>query len=192
MRFFRRNSQKKVFSLSDLSQLTEERKDSLAVQLSRLVKAGFVKRIAYRWYANPFSPPSKEEIAMGLRRPAYLSMEYALAGHGILSQAVHTLTLVTTKLPYTYRTEDATYEYHQIRKNLFWGYRRYGTVQTAEPEKALLDFVYIHQKRGDLTVDRTASLLDDMDVNELDYRKLREYAQRFPAKTGEILADLTA
>lgn len=189
--FFKHHKQKKLFSLADLSQLTEEPKSSLAVQLTRLVKSGFVKRIAYRWYENPFSPPSQEETAMILRYPSYLSMEYALSKHGILSQAVYTLTLVTTKPPYTYRTEGATYEYHQINKNLFWGYKKEGVVQTAEPEKSLLDFIYIrHAKNRDLNINMVKSLFNDMDVDEFDFKKLHVYSKKFPPKTREIIMSL--
>ncbi|KAA0014073.1 MAG: hypothetical protein FE037_03000 [Thermoplasmata archaeon] len=43
--FFKRHRDKKIFSLSDLSQLTGEDKSSLYVQLTRLVKSGLVKRV---------------------------------------------------------------------------------------------------------------------------------------------------
>ena len=189
--FFKRHRDKKIFSLSDLSQLTGEDKSSLYVQLTRLVKSGLVKRVAYRWYENPFSPPTPEEISMILRHPSYLSMEYALSRQGILSQAVYTLTLVTTKLPYTYKTEDATYEYHQIHKTLFWGYEKEGFVNIAEPEKALLDLIHIRctKKRGASTA-MIKSLFDDMDVDELDIEKLRTYSEKFPPKTRKILHEM--
>lgn len=191
LRFFKQHTQKKLFSLADLSQLTEEHGPSLAVQLTRLVKAGLVKRVAYRWYENPFAPASQEEIAMTLRYPSYLSMEYALSKQGILSQAVYTLTLVTTKLPYTYRTEGATYEYHQIHKSLFWGYKKEDIVQVAEPEKALLDFIYIrHTKSRDMGAAMVKSLFNDMDADELDLKKLHAYSKKFPSKTRKILTSL--
>lgn len=191
LNFFKHHKRKKMFSLADLSQLTEEDKSSLAVQLNRLVKAGLVKRIAYGWYENPFAPPSQEEIAMVLRYPSYLSMEYALSKHGILSQTVYTFTLVTTKLPYTYRTEGAVYEYHQISKNLFWGYKKEGLVQIAEPEKALLDLIYIrHAKNGDLDIKRIKSLINDMDINEFNSERLSMYSKKFPPKTRKVLMSL--
>jgi hypothetical protein len=88
------------------------------VGLSRLIHAGVITRAAHGWYENPFSPPSPEEKAMVLRYPSYLSLEYALSKQGILSQGAQTLTLMTTKLPYTYTTTQVVYEYHQIKKGL--------------------------------------------------------------------------
>lgn len=190
LRFFKQHKDKKLFSLSDLSQLTEEDKSSLSVQLTRLVKAGLVKRVAYRWYENPFAHPTLEEISMILRYPSYLSMEYALSRQEILSQAVYTLTLITTKLPYTYKTEDATYEYHQIHKTLFWGYKMEGSVNVAEPEKAFLDLIYIrYAKNRNVGTAMLKSLLDDMDVDEIDLEKLHAYSKRFPPKTRKILRE---
>ena len=99
---------------------------------------------------------------MVIRRPSYLSLEYALSRHGILSQNVFTLTLVTPKLPYTYRTQGGIMEYHQIKRTLFRGYVAEGSVLVAEPEKALLDLVYIRYVRGmELGGSALDSLVDD-------------------------------
>jgi predicted transcriptional regulator of viral defense system len=189
--FFKKYKEKKLFSFTDILQLTEEDKSKVYVELSRLVKSGIIDRIAKNWYENPFSPPSKEEIAMILRYPSYLSMEYALSKQDILSQTVYTLTLVTTKLPYIYKTNRAIYEYHQIKRNLFWGYKKEGNVLLAEPEKALLDLIYIrYAKRRGSNINMAKSMLDDMDLEEIDFEKLHIYSKNFPPKTRKILMDL--
>ena len=118
-------------------------------------------------------------------------MEYALSRYGILSQRVYTLTLVTPRLPYTYKTEKATYEYHQISKKLFWGYRKEGVINIAQPEKALLDLLYIRcVKNREMDFIAVKSLLDDMDVSDLDNEKLHLYSEIFPPKTREFLTKL--
>ena len=189
--FFKQHKEKKLFSLSDLAQLTGEDKSSLSVQLTRLVKAGVISRAAQVWYENPFTPPSFEEVAMVIRYPSYLSMEYALSKHGFLSQAVYTLTLVTTKLPYTYKTDQMVYEYHQISRSLFWGYQQEGTVLTAEPEKALLDIIYLRcVSTGELNMDGVASLVNDMAVYEFDLEKLHQYSKKFSPGTRRVLSEL--
>jgi len=85
MRFFQKHRQKKLFSLTDLLQMTGERRTSLLVQLSRLNKEGLVERVSQGWYANPFSPPTPEEAAMVIRYASYLSLEYALSRSGLLN-----------------------------------------------------------------------------------------------------------
>ena len=191
LKFFKQHNEKKLFSLSDLAQLTGISGPVLSVQLTRLVKAKVINRAAQVWYENPFNTPTSEEVSMVIRHPTYLSMEYALSKHGILSQAVHTLTLITTKLPYNYKTNQAVYEYHQIGKTLFWGYKREGIVLTAEPEKALLDLIYIrHIKNRELNIDAIASLNNDMSINEFNQEKLQKYSKKFSPKIREILYQL--
>ena len=190
--FFKQHQEKKLFSLQDLSQLTGEQNSSLSVQLTRLIKTGVLKRAARLWYENPFQPPAPEETAMVLRYPCYLSLEYALSKQGILSQHVYTLTLITTKLPYTYTTHHTIYEYHQIQQSLFWGYQSEGTVLIAEPEKAFLDLLYIRCVRTKgLTLKNVQSLLDDMTVTMFKTKRLHQYANQYGTRMKKIL-DLLA
>ncbi len=126
---------------------------------------------------------------MVIRRPCYISLEYALSRQGLLSQNVFTITLVTTQLPYTYRSDDTIFEYHQLKRALFWGYQREGTVLMAKPEKALLDLIYIRYTRGTaLNRDSLDSLIDDMYLEELDREKLQRYAKDFDRMTRKLLA----
>ena len=187
--FFKQNQEKKLFSLSDITGLVDESKASLSVQLTRLVRSGLVVHPVRGWYENPFRPPTREETAMVIRYPSYLSMEYALSNTGVLSQSVFTLTLVTRKLPYTFRTDNCVYEYHQIRKDLYWGYRQEGTYLTAEPEKALLDLIYLRAVRSrEMNLESLRSLADDMDMAEIDVNKLHRYAEAFDKRTRDILS----
>ncbi len=189
--FFRKNMNKKIFSFHDIVLLSGENKPSVSVQLSRLVKAAILERPVRGWYVNPFAPPSAEELSMVIRRPSCLSMEYALSRHGILSQNVFTITLTTTKQPYTYRTRDLNFESHQIKPPLFWGYSEEGAVNIAEPEKALLDLIYIRYVRGkDMKRSSLDSMLDDMYLDELDRKKLIHYGERFDRFTMGIITEL--
>lgn len=188
---FRANRGKRLFSLSDLVLLTGDRRSSLSVQLSRLVASGVIERPARGWYANPFTPPSDEEVAMVIREPSYLSLEYALSRHGILSQQARVLTLVTTRLPYTFRTGDRVFEYHQVKRSLFRGYRREGEVLVAEPEKALLDLIYVRFVRGrDMARGTLDSLVDDMYLEELDPGVMSRHAELFDVRTRDVLQEV--
>ena len=187
MDFFRDHTIKKIFSLNDLKVLTGEKTSSVSVQLSRLSRSGLVMNPVKGWYTNPFNIPNSEELSMVIRAPCYLSMEYALSRHGILSQEVHTLTMVTTNLPHTYRSDDDIFEYHQIKRSLFWGFINEGTVQVAEPEKALLDLIYVRIARNrDAKENAILSLIDDMYLEELDGKKALDLSNRFDRKTKEF------
>ncbi len=190
---FRENRNKRLFSLSDLVLLTGDDRSSLSVQLSRLVRSGMIERPIRGWYSNPLAPPTEEELAMVVRRPSYLSMEYGLARRGILSQAIHVYTLVTTRLPYTFRSGPRVLEYHQVKKDLFWGYEREGNVLVAEPEKALLDLIYVRFVRG-RSMGRGAldSLIDDMYLEDLDDGRLSRYAEVFDSKTKQVISEISS
>lgn len=188
---FREHQEKHLFSTSDLFQLTGEKKDVLEVELTRLVKSGTIERAARGWYSNPFSPPTPEEVAMVLRHPSYISMEYALSFHSILSQITYTITLITQKQPHTYRRGRWAFEYHQTSKRLFWGFRKTDNFFMAEPEKALLDLIYIRLvRRREFDTVGIKSLLDDMYLEDMNRDILRTYAHRFGGgvlKIAEIL-----
>ena len=189
MEFFKKNRRKKIFSTSDLVLLTGCDRPSLSVALSRLVASNLIERPVRGLYVNPFNTPSDEELAMVIRDPSYLSLEYALSKHNILSQNVFTYTLITTKLPYSFSTGDRVFEYHQVKRDLFWGYKTERDVKTAEPEKALLDLIYIRTVRGRGNKNILDSLMDDMYLDVLDKKKTAKYSKKYDTKTREILSE---
>lgn len=189
--FFKQYTNKKLFSLSDINQLVNDTPANISIQLNRLIKSQVITRVAQRWYANPFNPPSLEEIAMVLRVPSYLSLEYALSRQGILSQHVYTLTLMTPTSPYTFQGTHATYEYHQIQKPLFTGYTQENNILIAIPEKALLDLIYIRGvKTKQFSLKRFESITQDMDLEAINSKLLKKYATLFGNNTQKIINHL--
>jgi predicted transcriptional regulator of viral defense system len=170
--------QKKLFRTVDFATLLSRGMPSVRVELSRLVAGGMLTRIAKGLYLNPYNPPTQEELAMSLASPAYISMESALARHGILSQSPFTLTLVTTGSTGTMNAMDTRFEYHHLQSAWFVGYRRRETYDMAEPEKALCDLVYLRYRRTrELSKDSMRSLLDDMALADLHKLLLRRYVR---------------
>ncbi len=185
---FKEHSEKRIFSINDIAQLTEREKSVLWVELHRLVKSGTLERVARGWYVNPFYPPSPEEIGMVLRRPSYISMEYALSMKNILSQSSYTLTLITLKQPYTYGRGQWNFEYHQISRRLFFGYLEERGILIAEPEKALLDMIYIrHLKNKEMDEYELNSMLEDMYLEEFDTEKVERYSEEFGEKMRRMV-----
>lgn len=181
MEFFKRKRHIKLFSYAYLIQTLDTSPQHLSTQLTRLVHKGLVTKIAKGWYENPYNPASPEEIAMRLRYPAYLSMEYLLSKENILSQRTYTLTVMNLKRRYTFTVKNTTIEYHQLSKPLFFGYREHQDIQMAAPEKALLDLLYIRgSKNPNNGEERVFSLMDDMYLEELNPQKLQTYLKRFP------------
>ncbi len=156
----------------------------LRVQLSRWVKAGHLLRLKRGVYV--FAPhfqkilPSPYLIASFLTRPSYVSLEKALEFHGLIPEAVFTVTCVTTKRPGSFETPLGRFSYNHVQPQLFWGYAsvlfedRAGAM--AHPEKALLDLVYLRAPR------LTKDYLDGLrlqNFEKINAGRLLEYGRRF-------------
>lgn len=187
MAFFKKKRHIKLFSYAYLVQALDSPPQHVSTQLTRLVQKGVLTKIAKGWYENPFNPASPEEIAMRLRYPAYLSMEYLLSKESILSQRTFTLTVMSLKRRYTFTVKDTKLEYHQLSKPLFFGYTTRNGIHIAEPEKALLDLLYIRgTKSTNNGEENVFSLMDDMYLEELHSQKVQTYLTRFPRRVQHL------
>ena len=190
---YMRNNPKPVFTLSELADALKMDKKALAMALHRLVKKGLVDKGFRGQYLNPFTDYSYLQLALDYKRPAYVSMEYALSGD-IYKQNIYVYTIVTTRKVSTSKTAKNTglrasglmklgkalVEYHQISPRLFFGFKGHPTgVAFAEPEKAVLDMIYFRYFKGSYSLNSLLSDLDDMFLEELDKKKLFRYAERF-------------
>jgi hypothetical protein len=126
-------------------------------QLSRWTQTGRVYQLRRGLYAlaSPFQKvkPHPFQIANQLVRGSYVSLQSALAHHGLIPEAVPVTTSVTVRRPARWDTPLGVYEYRHVKKGLLFGYRwtdvggnQLAFVATAE--KALLDLVHL-QPRGD-------------------------------------------
>ena len=191
---YMRNNRKPVFTLSELADALKMDKYALAVALNRLVKKGLVDKGFHGQYLNPFVIYDSLKIAVDYKKPAYVSMEYALSGD-IFKQNYYIYTIVTTRKVSTSKIArkmklrssglmklgKVFVEYHQISPRLFFGFKEHPSgIAFAEPEKAVLDIIYFrYLKTGFYSLDMLLSVLDDMFLEELDKDKLFNYAERF-------------
>jgi predicted transcriptional regulator of viral defense system len=155
-------------------------------QLSRWKASGKLVQLRRNVYtlAKPWRrlEPHPFVIANELHRPSYVSMESALAHHGLIPEAVPVTTSVTTSRPATFETPLGRYVYRHIHRKAFFGYREVRVFQRqeallADAAKALLDLVYMTP--GGEAVEYLESLrLEDLEesVGEND---LRDHARRW-------------
>src|SRR3989338_11146761 len=115
MNFFKDHRDMKIFHINHLKLFVPLNDHSLRVALSRLSRKHVLVRICRGFYANPFSPPSVEEISSRIYQPSYISLESALSFYGVLSQIPQVLTCVTTQIPHNFYTSLGTIEYHQMK-----------------------------------------------------------------------------
>jgi predicted transcriptional regulator of viral defense system len=154
-------------------------------QLSRWTAAGKVVQLRRNVYvlASPWRKvePHHFLVANELHRPSYVSLESALAYHGLIPEHVPVTTSVTTARPVTVDTPLGRHLYRHVGADAFFGYERIPLLTeqdalVATPEKALLDLVYL--TAGGDAVDYLESLrLEGLDA--LDVERIREYAERW-------------
>lgn len=137
---------------------------------------GLFLRLKRGLYALQDSLPSEEELANVLYRPSYVSFEYALAAYHILPEMVYTVTSATSKPTRTFTVADKTFSYLTIKQEAFTGYQpiqRDGrTILMAEPEKALVDYLYFVALGKKPTNDR-------FNLSALNRQKIESYAMLF-------------
>jgi predicted transcriptional regulator of viral defense system len=114
--------------------------------LENYTKGGLFLRLKQGLYCLKRRFPADEEIANALYKPSYLSFEYVLAKHGIIPEIVYSITSATTKPTREFTVKERAFSYYKIKKEAFTGYApaKVGenNVLIAEPEKALVDYLY--------------------------------------------------
>ncbi len=157
--------------------------------LRRQERRGLVEHISRRVYVNKLAHDFSARELVGILRPnSYISLESALAEWGISTQSPSALTCVTTGFPRKFQTASVRIVYRHISESLYWGFEEkrtgHGTYKIAEPEKALLDWVYLQRQEG-LPV-----ALDELSLNAIDRKKLRKYSLKYPISVQRTLQEL--
>jgi predicted transcriptional regulator of viral defense system len=130
-------------------------------------------------YALRIDQPRDEVIANRLYAPSYISFEYALSRYGIIPESVYTITSATTRITREFVVNNKSFTYSHIKKQAYRGYRteKIGgmTVLMAEPEKALVDYLYfVNLKRKTLN--------ERLTIRKLKKKAVLEYAKLFSRK----------
>src|SRR6266550_3277791 len=159
---------------------------SVSKALSRLEDRGLVSRVANRIYVHKLVRDSSPlDFGSVLKPNSSVSLESALSHWGLSTQNPVTLTCVTPGKPREYKTSEFAIQFRTISKRLFWGFlekrTRYSKYQIAEPEKALLDWVYLSLQAG------LKPYLDEIDFKPVDKSKLVKYAAKYPGTVRNVL-----
>jgi len=122
------------------------------LQLSRWVKAGRLLQLRRGLYA--LAPawrkvePHPFLVANRLQRGSYVSMQAALAFHGVIPEYVPVVTSVGPGRPETVRNPLGAFQFTHLSKRLLFGYVQVDVAPrqlafVASPEKALLDLIHL-------------------------------------------------
>jgi predicted transcriptional regulator of viral defense system len=159
-------------------------------QLSRWVTAGKIIQLRRGLYAlaAPYRKATAHPflIANRMQRASYVSLQSALGYYDMISEAVPTVTSVTTGRPAVYQTPLGAFLFRHIQMGWFRAYTQLdlGNQQTAfiaTPEKALLDLIYL-TPGGE-----TREYLEELRLQSLDQLSLDKLSQLAQALGGPKL-----
>lgn len=159
-----------IFDLKALKQYLNVRSDSgLYLLIKQLVTEKVLIPIKPGLYYVEGRSPNHFLVANHLVVPSYVSLESALNFHHLLPQFPMIITSVTLKKTQAKSTIMGEFTYTSITPKLYFGFQQQSGYLIADPEKALIDYVYIKNKTG-LYPD-----LDEWDFSDLDTVKLQQY-----------------
>ncbi|HBT81483.1 hypothetical protein A3B26_01765 [Candidatus Giovannonibacteria bacterium RIFCSPLOWO2_01_FULL_48_47] len=138
-----------LFTATEVRALFGLSKATATKLLHRYAKQVFIIRLKRGLYALPDALPPDIYIANKLYSPSYISLEFALAYHGIIPEIVYEITSVTTKATrrFEIKTLGKVFSYRKIKKAAYTGYgvqKSQGvSFYIADAEKAFVDANYL-------------------------------------------------
>lgn len=174
-----------TFRLSDISKIYPAF-DSR--RLNEWQKKGYITKLIkghYIFNSIEMNETVLFQIANALTRPSYISLESALSYYHFIPEQSFSITSVTTLKTNHYNTPKGCFLYQSLKPSLFFGYRvlrpNRRPILMAEPEKAILDFLYLHPELEDVAAIE-ALRLNIHELEGLDEQRMNSYLQLFNNK----------
>lgn len=164
-----------VFTTQEFINIFGVRRDVAAVKLTRYKQAGYLispRRSVY-YLANEVE--DKYKIANKIYCPSYVSLDSALSKYDLIPETVYTITSITTKATREFTDDQTIYRYYRIKKEAFTGYHKEGDTLWADPEKAVVDYLYF-------VAQGKRKLNDRLNIEKIDKSKVISYAKFFNNK----------
>lgn len=159
-------------------------------QLARWVKAGKVIRLKRGLYTFPENkckvPFSLRWLANTLYSPSYLSLEFVLSYYDLIPERVPLLTSITPLKTKVFQNPMGHFVYRNLKKSLFFGFEEipdeFGhSILMANPEKALLDFIYLYP-HWENTPGFMRQNLRLQQISQLKPKYLKELSEKFRSR----------
>jgi len=167
-------------------------------QLSRWKKNGLLVQLRRGIYILNENDrkvfPSRFFFANQIMWPSYVSLESALGHYGLIPEAVKDATSVTSKKTVRFKNKTGEFIYQHIKPEAFRGYRSFKdeaglAVFIAEPEKAVVDFIYLNLGKFRMSVRdifRDSCRFQNTEI--LSRHKIAFYARIFKNKRLEDIS----
>ncbi|MCX5809625.1 MAG: hypothetical protein NTX36_09695 [Proteobacteria bacterium] len=178
------------FSAADLAPVVEER-TYLNIILSRYVKRGMMVRLRKNLYVTKSYLDNAERrgifsdyvefAANKLYSPSYLSLDYVLHEHNMLTEIPRNITSVGLRKTENFSNDMGNFIYHKIKEELFVGFKvvKKGnfSILKATKAKALFDFLYFRKRllTDKRAIEELRINLDEFTTN--DFKELKGYVE---------------
>ncbi len=183
-----------IFSFEDLCVFyPEEKRSNLRQYLSRWKTQGWLQSLKKGLYELTY-PEGRGVpdffIANKIYAPSYISLETALSYYSIIPEVSMAVVSVTAKATRRFKNSHGLFIYRSIQPEAFRGYiieKHNGfSILIAEPEKALVDYLYFKTLRGGI-FDKKAERIDRKRVEQLNKKKLESYAKIYQLNVKGLL-----
>lgn len=127
------------------------------------------------------------QLAQPIYSPSYISLESALSEYGLIPEFVPSTTSVTTRANRTFSNSFGSFYFRHLKQDLFWGYvsvtTQSGNYFLAEPEKAVLDYLYLNSRmiKNDADLEEIRINYDEFN-QRIEKKKIFKYAQAYNNK----------
>jgi predicted transcriptional regulator of viral defense system len=156
-------------------------------KINELLKSGVITRVKKGLYVyGPGynrAPVCKEVLANLIYGPSCISLEYALAYHGLIPERVATITSVTPKRDKAFDTPLGQFNYRYLGADKYphgieqvWLDDKH-PILIASPEKALCDYVALNKITTIATANDAKNFLEsDLRIESSDWKRLNQIA----------------
>lgn len=187
-----------IFTANDLVKyFPSSSQKTIQNQIQLWVERGLIIRLKRGLYQIQFPEggPALPDlyIANKLYAPSYISLETALSFYNFIPEVSAGVTSITTRQTRAFNNKFGYFKYSSCKNDVYCGYRIMPyegfEVYIAEKEKAIVDFVYFKNRRGE-GIYLDAERFDEVLLKKLSWRKVYNYARLFNKKTLLIVKSI--
>lgn len=161
-----------IFTTQEFINIFGFNRSVAAVKLTRYKKSGYLISPRKSVYYLTGEVDDKFKIANKVYSPSYISLDSALSKYNIIPETVYTVTSITTRTTREFTDDQTVYRYYRIKKEAFLGYHKEEDTLIADPEKAVVDFLYFVSQGKREPNDR-------MSLSKIDKEKVLSFAKFF-------------
>lgn len=183
------NIRKPFFHYLDISKALGISPQSARVTAHRYTKNSLLVRIkpnifvlSEKW--KNFSIENKFEVANLLQVPSYISLTTALEYYGITTQIQRNyIECISIKRSLSKEINEVTFRYSKLSSKLYFAFIKKDGFYIAQPEKALLDSIYLTSLR------RYSLDISALSLNQINRKVLTDLSVFYPNGTKKMLRE---